>query len=32
MAWLIIYNTGDVQTVHMDKRQLVQVMTTPCPA
>jgi len=25
MAWLLIYNTGEVQTVHMDKRQLVQV-------
>jgi hypothetical protein len=25
MAWLLIHNTGELQTVHMDKRQLVQV-------
>lgn len=25
MAWLIIHSTGELQTVHMDKRQLVQV-------
>lgn len=31
MAWLLIYNTGEVQTVHMDKRQLVQVMGLEIP-
>jgi hypothetical protein len=25
MAWLLIHNTGEVQTIHMDKRQLIQV-------
>lgn len=24
MAWLLIHHTGEVQTVHMDKRQLIQ--------
>lgn len=31
MAWLLIHNTGDLQTVHMDKRQLVQVMGLEIP-
>jgi hypothetical protein len=25
MAWQLIHNTGEVQTIHMDKRQLIQV-------
>jgi hypothetical protein len=25
MAWLLIHHTGEVQTIHMDKRQLIQV-------
>lgn len=25
MAWLLIHNTGELQTIHMDKRQLIQV-------
>lgn len=31
MAWLLIQASGEVQTVHMDKRQLIQVMGLEIP-
>lgn len=36
MAWLLIHNTGELQTLHLDKRMLVQVSQQlqrgPCEA